>query len=221
MLDVKDISQSDTILLDMDGTLLDLYFDNYFWAVLVPERYAQKQQLSFDTAYDHCLSEINLRKGTLDWYCLDYWADCFGLDIIGLKREIADRVALRPGVLPFLTALRDSNKSVILLTNSHPAGVDIKLDAVPIGSYFDHIVSSHEYGLAKENPNFWPAFASEHLKDSGKALLIDDTESVLQAASDFGIAFTWSIAQPDSSKPVRPCGRFPAVVNFDEVTPFV
>ena len=26
----------DTILLDMDGTLLDLYFDNYFWREHVP-----------------------------------------------------------------------------------------------------------------------------------------------------------------------------------------
>ena len=27
----------DTVLLDMDGTLLDLAFDNYFWQKLVPE----------------------------------------------------------------------------------------------------------------------------------------------------------------------------------------
>lgn len=27
----------DTVLLDMDGTLLDLAFDNYFWQTLVPE----------------------------------------------------------------------------------------------------------------------------------------------------------------------------------------
>ncbi|MDH3916294.1 MAG: haloacid dehalogenase, partial [Chromatiales bacterium] len=34
-----DWSTVDTVLLDMDGTLLDLRFDNYFWQELVPSRY--------------------------------------------------------------------------------------------------------------------------------------------------------------------------------------
>lgn len=33
----------DTVLLDMDGTLLDLAFDNYFWQKLVPETYGEQQ----------------------------------------------------------------------------------------------------------------------------------------------------------------------------------
>ena len=32
----------DTILLDMDGTLLDLHYDNHFWQVYVPEKFAEK-----------------------------------------------------------------------------------------------------------------------------------------------------------------------------------
>ena len=32
----------DTVLLDMDGTLLDLHFDNHFWQTFVPLRYAQQ-----------------------------------------------------------------------------------------------------------------------------------------------------------------------------------
>lgn len=35
----------DTVLLDMDGTLLDLAFDNYFWQKLVPETYGEQQDL--------------------------------------------------------------------------------------------------------------------------------------------------------------------------------
>ena len=34
-----------TVLLDMDGTLLDLRFDNHFWRELVPERYAERHGL--------------------------------------------------------------------------------------------------------------------------------------------------------------------------------
>jgi len=36
----------DTVLLDMDGTLLDLAFDNYFWQKLVPETYGAKLGIS-------------------------------------------------------------------------------------------------------------------------------------------------------------------------------
>ena len=36
----------DTVLLDMDGTLLDLAFDNYFWQKLVPETYGEQQGIS-------------------------------------------------------------------------------------------------------------------------------------------------------------------------------
>ncbi len=31
------------VLLDMDGTLLDKYFDDYFWEHLLPEKYAEKK----------------------------------------------------------------------------------------------------------------------------------------------------------------------------------
>ena len=40
----------DTVLLDMDGTLLDLYYDNHFWREHVPMRFAEKQKISLDQA---------------------------------------------------------------------------------------------------------------------------------------------------------------------------
>ena len=41
-----DWSQIDTVLLDMDGTLLDLRFDNHFWLELVPRRFAEMHGIS-------------------------------------------------------------------------------------------------------------------------------------------------------------------------------
>ncbi len=40
-----DWSQVDTVLLDMDGTLLDLHFDNRFWNEHLPRCYAQARGL--------------------------------------------------------------------------------------------------------------------------------------------------------------------------------
>ena len=41
-----DWSRIDTVLLDMDGTLLDLNFDNYFWQKHLPLRYAEARGLT-------------------------------------------------------------------------------------------------------------------------------------------------------------------------------
>ncbi|MEJ2034453.1 MAG: hypothetical protein P8Y63_15790, partial [Deltaproteobacteria bacterium] len=42
----------DTVLLDMDGTLLDKHFDDYFWLRFVPENYALKYGGSIEDAQD-------------------------------------------------------------------------------------------------------------------------------------------------------------------------
>ncbi len=36
----------DTVLLDMDGTLLDKHFDDFFWEHYVPEIYAENNDLT-------------------------------------------------------------------------------------------------------------------------------------------------------------------------------
>ena len=49
----------DTVLLDMDGTLLDLAFDNYFWQKLVPETWGrEKQGYATGKRWNICASNI-------------------------------------------------------------------------------------------------------------------------------------------------------------------
>ena len=45
-----DWSVIDTVMLDMDGTLLDLQFDTWFWLTLVPEHYAALHGISVEAA---------------------------------------------------------------------------------------------------------------------------------------------------------------------------
>ena len=45
---VPDWENIETVLLDMDGTLLDLHFDNHFWLQHVPVCYAEKHGLSHE-----------------------------------------------------------------------------------------------------------------------------------------------------------------------------
>ena len=95
----------DTVLLDMDGTLLDLSFDNWFWQRHVPEAYARQLGLPQQEADRIIHDWIASHQGTLNWYCLDFWTAELGLEIARLKREARDRISVRPGAETFLQRL--------------------------------------------------------------------------------------------------------------------
>jgi len=107
MIDWKKI---DTVLLDMDGTLLDLNFDNHFWKEFVPLKFAEKQGLSIDAAKLQLQPRFKSMEGKLEWYCLDYWSDVLELDIAGLKAEISGLIAVLPHVTEFLEKAHQSPK---------------------------------------------------------------------------------------------------------------
>ena len=69
----------DTVMFDMDGTLLDLHFDNYLWQHLLPLTYAEQNQIAPNEAIAFVTAKSESVYGTLDWYCLDYWRDELGL----------------------------------------------------------------------------------------------------------------------------------------------
>jgi FMN phosphatase YigB (HAD superfamily) len=79
----------DTVLVDMDGTLLDLSFDNLFWLQIVPETYARARGLTVPDAQAALAPRFTAKAGTLEWYCLDHWTRDLGIDLKTLKRETA------------------------------------------------------------------------------------------------------------------------------------
>jgi hypothetical protein len=58
----------------MDGTLLDLRFDNFFWQELIPSRYAALHGLPHEEAVAVLTPRFEAARGTLEWYCLDHWS---------------------------------------------------------------------------------------------------------------------------------------------------
>ncbi len=199
-----DWSAIETVLLDMDGTLLDLAFDRWFWQEHLPFVYARHHQLPEDQGSQELLDRIDAHMGTLQWYSLDFWQEQTGLDIAALKHEARDRIALRPQALDFLSALEKTGKQIILATNAHPAALAIKLDKTGIDSYFDAIVSSADYAAAKEEQAFWQRLQDEHPFHPASTLLVDDSLNVLGSAKRYGIGHLCCIKQPDSGRPPRP-----------------
>ncbi|HAS86713.1 MAG TPA: hypothetical protein DCS31_07965, partial [Candidatus Competibacteraceae bacterium] len=139
-----------TVLLDMDGTLLDLRFDNHFWRELVPDRYAKLHGVSLERARSEVAAHTQAVEGTLAWYCLDYWTRELRLDIVTLKHEIAHLIAVHPHVLDFLNALREAGKRVVLVTNAHPKSLALKMEKTRLVGYFDQIICAHTLGLVKD-----------------------------------------------------------------------
>lgn len=209
----------DTVLLDMDGTLLDLHFDNHFWLEHLPKRYAQECQIEAEEAHKHLVSLTESQRGSLNWYCLEYWSDKLDLDIVSLKQEVQHLIAVRPYALEFLHELKEAGKEVVLLTNAHQLSLDLKLEQTPIGQYFDKILTSHMFGYAKEQKEFWIAYSEQHPFDPERTLFIDDTASVLKSAEEFGIRYLLTLRQPDSKKLPREVLDYPGFHHFDEIMP--
>ncbi len=209
----------DTVLLDMDGTLLDLHFDNFFWTQHLPRRYAEIHGTTEPEARDHLLPQFEAIRGSLDWYCIDYWSRQLEVDIPALKHEVAHLISIRPHVEEFLLRLRDRGHHLLLVTNAHHKSLEIKLANTGIDRWFDAIVVSHDLRLPKENPGFWQALQNQHPFSPERSLLIDDTETVLQSAHDYGIAHLMTLLQPDSRLQKRLDTRFPGIHHFDEIMP--
>jgi len=216
---VLDWNAIDTVLLDMDGTLLDLAFDNFFWLEHVPTVYAQQRGACPEAAREHLHARFRAALGSLAFYSLDHWSRELDLDLESIKREVAHRIALRPFVLEFLDALVVAGRQRLLVTNAHRKTLDIKLAQIDLAQWFDHIVVSHAYDAPKEDQRFWQRLQTDYRFDPARTLLIDDTESVLVAAEAFGIGHLLTLLQPDSTQALRTDTRFPGLHHFDEIMP--
>ena len=209
----------DTVLLDMDGTLLDLHFDNHFWQEHVPLRYAERHGLPHAEARIRLADTYRARAGTLDWYCVDYWTRELQLDIARLKEEVAHLIAVHPDVPRFLAALRAAGKGVVLVTNAHRKSLSLKMARTGLQVHFDLLVTAHEVGRPKEDAAFWPRLRALVPYDPQRTLLIDDSLPVLRAARAAGIAHLLAVHRPDTRQPDKDVGEFAALRHFADLLP--
>jgi HAD superfamily hydrolase (TIGR01509 family) len=208
-----------TVLLDMDGTLLDLNFDNHLWLEHVPLRYAELHGINVERARDILFPKFQSAEGTLDWYCVDYWSSELELDIPVLKKEVDHLIAIHPHVVKFLELVKQSDRRLILVTNAHVKSLEIKMEQTKLAGYFDHIVVSHDLGLPKESHEFWEKLKSVESYNESSTLLVDDSLPVLRAAKGYGIKHLLAVRKPDTKREEKDVEEFEAIYHFDDLMP--
>ena len=212
-----DWNEIDTVLLDMDGTLLDLNFDNYFWQELLPKHWGEQQGISAEKAFQQLKDWYEKEKGTLPWYCLDYWTERLGFDVFSLTSQAAHLIQKRPHAEAFLKRLADGDFQVVMVTNAHQDLVEFKMQKTGIDIYFDHIISSHQIGHAKEEQDFWHQLLEHIHFRKDRTLFIDDNLSVLRSAAKYGIQHIFAIAKPDSQVEAQDTMEFQAIHSFADL----
>ena len=214
-----DWAHIDTVLLDMDGTLLDLNFDNHFWREHVPLRYAEKYHLDIEAAKQALFPKFRNAEGTIDWYCVDYWSEQLGLDIAMLKQEVNHLIAVHPHVIDFLDRLHALGKQRTLVTNAHHKSLMLKLERTALHHHLDEIICSHDFGMPKENIEFWSKLHVRLPFNKSRTLLVDDSLPVLRSAHAYGIEGLLAVTKPDSQSPQREVDEFQAIYDFRDIMP--
>lgn len=206
-----------TVLLDMDGTLLDLYFDNYFWQEYLPVHWGSLNNMDAATAKTQLKDWYAKEAGTLSWYCLDFWTERLKFNVLDLKTDVEHLIKYRPHAETFLQRLDESDYSVVMVTNAHEDLIKMKAEKTRIDIFFDQIISSHAIGHAKEEQLFWEKLQLEVPFNCDETLLIDDNLTVLRAAREFGIKNLLTIAKPDSQNPEQETAEFNVIHSFQDL----
>jgi putative hydrolase of the HAD superfamily len=198
-------------MLDMDGTLLDLAFDNYMWKELIPAEYARRHGLAPAVARQKLFARYRRLLGKLDWYCLDHWSEALGIDVLALHRRMHARIGWLPGAREFLEAMAGYDLRLLLVSNSHPDTLAVKTEVTGIAGYFHGVYLSHELGHAKEEQPFWEALRTRELFDPARTVFVDDNLTVLKSAQRFGLRNLLAVTRPDTTGPAQKHGNFTGI----------
>lgn len=205
------------VLLDMDGTLLDKDFDDYFWGEAVPGAYAEQNGIPISEARDLLYRQYQCEYGTLQWNDVEYWGNRFGFDVAGLQQEMAHLVTVHGGVCEFLEFVRSLGKPLYLVTNAHPRTIGCKTEQCPIHTYFDEILSAFQVGHPKENLGYWREAHRKLGFEPGSTLLVDDNLEALRVARTYGIGHPVFKARASRTRSPEACSEFQSLEEFSEL----
>lgn len=212
-----DWDRIDDVLLDMDGTLLDRHFDDFFFEDALPTRYAAKYHLSFEDAQRKLIALYRSKKEQLEWADLHYWTRELSIDLVALHEEFAPLIRYHKDTETFFRFLRRTRKHASIVTNSHDEGLKIKIARTGLDHCVDRIVNAFEIGCLKRHQEFWSRVQPLLGFDPARTLYVDDDEACLEAARKHGIHHLVHRCTPNSQLEPRPSTQFLSIYSFEEL----
>ena len=210
-------SEIDTVLLDMDGTILDLSFDDYIWNKEIPKNLAKRQNIKFNQAVSILEQKMKTVEATLNWYCFDFWEKKIDIDINSIEEKFKQKIKIKKDAITFLTSSLLKTKQMILVTNADKRGLIRKLDTTGIRQYFDDVICSHDFNYAKEEAQFWSSLRKKNKINFERTLLIDDNLSILNTAEKIGIRYLRGVSRPNSKKKPIISSKYQLVDKLSEL----
>ena len=131
----------------------------------------------------------------------------------GPEGELRAQIRFLPGALQFLDRLRRHGKRCLLTTNAHPTAWRSRTARPGLGAHFDALVSSHEFGVPKESPEFWQRLAERHDVEPETARCSSTTaRQCCMPRETAGVAgYTRCCSRTRPSRRTRRCPAFPGV----------
>ena len=181
------LNSTTAILSDLDGVILDLAYDKKFWELWLPEQVTRQTNKSIEEAKAEIMTEIDIQRGTLNFYDLNYWDDLLNVDCMQIFQEKEERCSYLAGSYEALQRLSTLKNPKYILTNGDPRIQEYKAETQNFLEFFDSIFYSMHAGYPKESKEFW-ALARHNLNlEFEDAIFIDDDLKVVTAAAKAGI----------------------------------
>ena len=216
-LELKNTNENTTLMMDMDGTILDLAYDSHIWLKLIPNIYAEKMNISIDDASSILQKKVLKMENSLKWYCIDHWSELLYIDILRVHELEKDEIRYLPGAESFLKKVSKSEIRAILVTNSHRDTLNLKIKETGLDKYFNDIYISHDFDAQKENQLFWKRFQSVENFVKNKTIFVDDNVNVLKSAEKFGLGSLIQILYPDTSSAEIKKSKFKGIRNLTQL----
>ena len=83
------LNSTTAILLDLDGVILNLEYDIKFWESWLPDQVANQSNRILEEIKAEIQAEIDIQKGTLNFYDLNYWDNLLNVDCMKIIKEQA------------------------------------------------------------------------------------------------------------------------------------
>ena len=181
------LNSTTAILSDLDGVILNLDYDIKFWGSWLPAHVASKSNQSLDEIRLKIQTEIDIQRGTLNFYDLNYWDDLLNIDCMQIIKEKEEKCSYLDGAYEALQRLSVLKSPKHILTNGDPRIQEYKAETQDFLEFFDSIFYSMHIGYPKESQEFW-ALARHNLNlDFEDAMFIDDDFKVVTTAAKAGI----------------------------------